>query len=464
MKKRKSAATAPPESEAAPPGAPETARSASAAQPSAVSAVSTSEGAAPGNGVPAAEDPSPAGEGTWETSTWEGPTQVDLAALEAGEAEILQSVDLDDPRIAPDAGGSGGGAATERYDAWASIEPDGEPRESLESAAAPGEDDVSAEGAAENAEVSVDGAAEEAPGAGGPEVLGDGDGDGVGDEAALPTDASRLESVLESLLFATDRALAVSDLKRLLGERDGKRLTQALEALRDRRADSGIQLVSVAGGWQLRTHPANGEWVAKLVAGRPQRLSRAMMETLAIVAYRQPITRPEIDEIRGVDCGPVLRTLLDRGLVRVIGKKEEVGRPILYGTTPEFLKTFSLRDLTDLPTLREFHELGAAERAEVDATLPGPGDVAAAAAAGEAGDAASPAGAASPSGALRPTTVELPNVDPDEEEALLEELEQATQAAGRATASALEPKPPEGGDGHAQPAADAASPSHGGEG
>ena len=203
---------------------------------------------------------------------------------------------------------------------------------------------------------------------------------GADDEAVLPTDETRLQSIVESLLFASDRALAVADLKRLLNERDSKRITTALEALRERRGDTGIQLVSVAGGWQLRTHPANGAWVAKLVAGRPQRLSRAMMETLAIVAYRQPITRPEIDEIRGVDCGPVLRTLLDRSLVRVIGKKEEVGRPMLYGTTPEFLKTFSLRDLTELPTLRDFHELGAAERAEVDAVTAARGQ------AGVAGD------------------------------------------------------------------------------
>ena len=95
-----------------------------------------------------------------------------------------------------------------------------------------------------------------------------------------------------------------------------------------------------------------------------------MLETLSIVAYRQPITRPEIDDIRGVDCGPVLKTLLDRGLVRMIGKKEEVGRPILYGTTPEFLRIFSLSDLSELPTLREFHELGAAEMAKVDAEAP----------------------------------------------------------------------------------------------
>ena len=244
-----------------------------------------------------------------------------------------------------------------------------------------------------------------------------------GDEGMLPKEASRIQSILESLLFAADRPLGLGDLKRLLGERDAKPITEALDELRQRRADSGIQLVSVAGGWQLRTHPANGSWVAKLVAGRPQRLSRAMMETLAIVAYRQPITRPEIDEIRGVDCGPVLRTLLDRGLIRVIGKKEEVGRPMLYGTTPEFLKTFSLKDLTELPTLREFHELGAAERAEVDATLP-------ASAAGQ--------GAAAPSGdgdPIRPSTVELPQADPAEEDALFEELDRATEAATRATAA-----------------------------
>jgi segregation and condensation protein B len=243
---------------------------------------------------------------------------------------------------------------------------------------------------------------------------------------ALPDDDSRFESILESLLFASDRPLTVADLKRLLGERDSKRVSSALESLRERRADSGVQLISVAGGWQLRTHPGNGAWVAKLVSGRPQRLSRAMMETLAIVAYRQPITRPEIDEIRGVDCGPVLRTLLDRTLIRVIGKREEVGRPLLYGTTPEFLKTFSLRDLTELPTLREFHELGAEEQARVDATAP----------AAEGATAASPTDAPP----LRPSTVELSEVDTAEEDALLEELEQATQLAGRATKAPIDPE------------------------
>ncbi|HEX2656882.1 MAG TPA: SMC-Scp complex subunit ScpB [Polyangia bacterium] len=265
------------------------------------------------------------------------------------------------------------------------------------------------------------------------------EGEGETEETeALPDDDSRFESILESLLFATDRPLSVADLKRLLGERDSKRVSAALESLRERRAESGVQLISVAGAWQLRTHPANGAWVAKLVSGRPQRLSRAMMETLAIVAYRQPITRPEIDEIRGVDCGPVLRTLLDRTLIRVIGKREEVGRPLLYGTTPEFLKTFSLRDLTELPTLREFHELGAEEQARVDATAPAP----------DGGAPVSPGDAP-----LRPSTVELPEVDTAEEDALLDELEQATQLASRATKAPIDPE--------AEAAADAAGPDAG---
>ena len=258
---------------------------------------------------------------------------------------------------------------------------------------------------------------------------GDAEGEGAEDGEALPSDAWRVESILESLLFATDRPLGVTDLKRLLAVKDSKVVTDALGALRDRRADSGIQLISVAGGWQLRTHPGNGAWVAKLVAGRPQRLSRAMMETLAIVAYRQPITRPEIDEIRGVDCGPVLRTLLDRNLIRIIGKKEEVGRPMLYGTTPEFLKTFSLRDLTELPTLREFHELGADEKAQVDKKLPRPEAVAEGAAAGDE--------------PIRPATVDLPQADPVEEDELFEALDRASEAAARASDAAAPPPEPE---------------------
>jgi segregation and condensation protein B len=150
-----------------------------------------------------------------------------------------------------------------------------------------------------------------------------------------------------------------------------------------------------------------------------------MLEALAIIAYRQPITRPEIDEIRGVDCGPVLKTLLDRSLVRMIGKKEEVGRPILYGTTPEFLRMFSLRDLSELPTLREFHELGVAEMAKVDAATPPSAE------------------APPPSGAVRPQAAAIREPDPEEEDRLLADLESAATAATRAAAPREEEAPAE---------------------
>jgi segregation and condensation protein B len=181
-----------------------------------------------------------------------------------------------------------------------------------------------------------------------------------------PAEGSRLEMIIESLLFAADKPLSLNDLRRLLGERDGKKITAAVQALMEQRKGTGIEVIAFSSGWHLRTNPEHATWVSRLLAGKPVRLSRAMMETLAIVAYRQPVTRPEIDDIRGVDCGPVLRTLLDRGLIRIIGKKEEVGRPMLYGTTPEFLRVFNLRDLSELPTLREFYELSAEDKTRVE--------------------------------------------------------------------------------------------------
>jgi segregation and condensation protein B len=105
---------------------------------------------------------------------------------------------------------------------------------------------------------------------------------------------------------------------------------------------------------------------------KPQRLTRAALETLAICAYRQPVTRPEIEDIRGVDSGAVLKALLDRRLIKIVGKKEEVGRPILYGTTREFLEFFALKDLNALPTLREFHELTEEHQEIVEKEAPRP--------------------------------------------------------------------------------------------
>jgi segregation and condensation protein B len=168
----------------------------------------------------------------------------------------------------------------------------------------------------------------------------------------------RVRTVLESLLFVSDKPLSLDQLFEATGI-DRERLQEALEKLTGtyREGISGIVLSEVSGGWQFRTDASSGEYVRRYLRVKPQRLTRAAVETLAIVAYRQPVTRPEIEEIRGVDCGAVLKALLERRLLKILGKKEEVGRPILYGTTREFLEFFALKDLASLPTLREFQEL-----------------------------------------------------------------------------------------------------------
>jgi len=170
----------------------------------------------------------------------------------------------------------------------------------------------------------------------------------------------RVQRIVEALLFASDKPLTLQRLKELTHQRTTKRIEAALVELRGDYEGRGIVLHEVAGGWQFRTAPECSEWVQQV------RLSRAQLETLAIIAYRQPITRPEIDDIRGVDSSGTLHVLLDRNLVRVLGKKEEPGRPLLYGTTKEFLEFFNLSQLRDLPTLREFHELSEESLAEVE--------------------------------------------------------------------------------------------------
>ncbi len=168
----------------------------------------------------------------------------------------------------------------------------------------------------------------------------------------------RVRTVIESVLFVAERPLSVDELYQATGiERE--LISEALNQLSGIHRDgiSGIVLYEVAGGWQFRTDPHSGEYVRRYLRVKPQRLTRAAVETLAIIAYRQPVTRPEIEDIRGVDCGAVLKALMDRKLVKILGKREEVGRPILYGTSKEFLEFFALKDLSALPTLREFHEL-----------------------------------------------------------------------------------------------------------
>ena len=184
---------------------------------------------------------------------------------------------------------------------------------------------------------------------------GNGNGNGAGGAAEHQDDLGRLPAVLESLLFA---AAAPVPLARLVEALDGPSRAEVLRAL-ERLAQSyqhdgrGLRLVQVAGGWQLRTPGEHGPWVRRLLRTRPARLTRPMLETLSIVAYRQPCTRLEIEAVRGVDADAVLTTLLERRLVRIVGRKEAPGRPLLYATTREFLEVFGLPDLKALPPLRD---------------------------------------------------------------------------------------------------------------
>ena len=167
---------------------------------------------------------------------------------------------------------------------------------------------------------------------------------------------SHLKGVLEALVFASEHPLPARELARL-ARADLRVVKSILAELVEEYLRRGFRLDEVAGGYIFRTSPLFAPFVREQVAKKPVKMSRAQIETLAIVAYRQPITRPEIDDVRGVDSGAVLKSLLERELVRILGKKDEPGRPMLYGTTASFLEFFGLKALGDLPTLREFTEL-----------------------------------------------------------------------------------------------------------
>ncbi|HKN01951.1 MAG TPA: SMC-Scp complex subunit ScpB [Candidatus Binataceae bacterium] len=177
----------------------------------------------------------------------------------------------------------------------------------------------------------------------------------------------RLKSILESLLFAAGESVSIGRLQAALEEVPRAEIQKALTAMATEYAaqNRGLTLEEVAGGYQLRTSKEHAQYVRKLLASKPPRLSRPLLETVAIIAYRQPITRPEIEQLRGVDTGGVLETLLERRLVKIAGRKEAPGRPMMYATTPEFLETFGLKDLDSLPDLKEFQEIArAVEQAE----------------------------------------------------------------------------------------------------
>ena len=179
-------------------------------------------------------------------------------------------------------------------------------------------------------------------------------------------DARELKAILEAVLFVSPEPVPVARLMSILGTVSKAEVVQALGILtHDLDQDGrGIQLVQIAGGYRLVTKQEYGPWLKRMdKAKAAQKLSRSALESLAIIAYKQPLVRSEIEEIRGVETSGVLRTLCERKLVRIVGRKDVPGRPIMYGTTKFFLEHFGLHDLSQLPPLREFKELGDSEQA-----------------------------------------------------------------------------------------------------
>ena len=177
-----------------------------------------------------------------------------------------------------------------------------------------------------------------------------------GAPAHLPQTSSVLKNVLESLIFVSDKPVSAKRLARTAHATIAE-VEPLLDELVSEYQHRGVRLYFVAGRYQFRSAADSSEFVKTFVAPKPLRLTRAQLETLAIVAYRQPITRPEVDDVRGVDSGSALRMLAERSLVKILGRKDEPGRPLVYGTTARFLEFFGLSDLQDLPTLQEFSDL-----------------------------------------------------------------------------------------------------------
>jgi segregation and condensation protein B len=171
---------------------------------------------------------------------------------------------------------------------------------------------------------------------------------------------AEIKAVVEALIFASPHPLTPRELGQVL---NGVPREAWREAIAELQADyardgRGLQLVEVAAGFQITTRPEYNDWIRELVdPQKPTRLSIQALETLAVIAYKQPATLPEIIELRGVKSGGVIKTLLEKRLIKIMGRKEVVGRPILYGTTKEFLLHFGLKDLTELPKIEEFAEV-----------------------------------------------------------------------------------------------------------
>jgi segregation and condensation protein B len=181
-----------------------------------------------------------------------------------------------------------------------------------------------------------------------------------------------LPAIIECLIFTAESALSLDRLCDMLTEFERDDIRAALAELLGSHEGrgGGVQLVEVAGGWQFRTRPDFQQYVVRHVKTKASKFSQSSLETLAIVAYRQPLTRAEVEHLRGVDCGGVLKSLLEKRLIKILGKKDIPGRPLIYGTSKEFLEVFGLKDLKSLPTLREIQALEDVPQYERQEELP----------------------------------------------------------------------------------------------
>ena len=180
-----------------------------------------------------------------------------------------------------------------------------------------------------------------------------------------------IKNIIESLLFVAEGPLSVERMKLVLETNTGA-IKNALQALSDEyeNRSGGFILRQVADGYQICTRPEYSRWIARLIRPTAVHLSKAALETLAIIAYKQPILRSDIEHIRGVECGGILRMLFERKLIRVLGRKEIPGRPLIYATTKQFLEIFDLKNLRDLPTPKEIAELKTASTPDIEPTTP----------------------------------------------------------------------------------------------
>ncbi|MBU4311899.1 MAG: SMC-Scp complex subunit ScpB [Candidatus Omnitrophica bacterium] len=166
------------------------------------------------------------------------------------------------------------------------------------------------------------------------------------------------KSIIEAMFFVSDKPLFVNEIKGVLEEFDAQAIKDIINKLTKEYEDMSrsFRIKEIAGGYQIVTDPSLAPWLKKLYkTSGADRLTGPSLETLAIIAYKQPVTKPEIEAIRGVNVDGVLKTVIEKNLVRIAGRRETVGRPILYGTTPEFLQYFGLNSLKELPNLEEFH-------------------------------------------------------------------------------------------------------------